>query len=602
MSDYQKRRKLDYQDRRKKGAATRRAAGNASRASARKGSGTKKGITVKKGTVTKGHNFNVQTESGMRHVDSLTPPKNLRSPDNSITAAPTQQSITNPAYDPSGKRIPTPTDPLTNPTAPTVANLERMKAEQAQAAVQESPSPLPSDPAAPTAGDEGLWGGRSIEPDNQRLDLNPMNLIPGFKDFSQGIGQGFFGRAQDKAGRDIQTSSTGRQIGFAVGNVLSIGLGEGLFEAMGYTAKTFRATSSASKLKLLREWQVKLAKQFGKLDEGVDVSKGANLDDWVVGKENQQRLIGELNELEKATTVLEGHVKQIQDTFAAGKAAVKAGAPEADNIFFKVAQFVERELPAVGNAGDEALQAAQAGRVAVNTATKKKQLSLIERMMGMKGKTLAWASAAVATIASWGWTGHLLIDNVIGGFDIQIRDARIAGDMETSAMVQAAKEDFLDFKWYDWAIYALPGVNVAKAAFVDGVIKQAPITAKATRNLLEWEMDGSGGNTPGDWSLYNQEKILAEKALFDYKSEQIKINQEETRKADLAGAKELAEFHRRNAMLQRHAAKKAVVETAAIWLELAKQKAALDDRYYEQEFGGTTSTYEPPSNLNFGLI
>jgi len=83
----------------------------------------KTGITVKQGTVTRGSNFNIQTSSGMRHIQTFGKGKSDSGEPikQSITAAPTQLSVTNPSYDSYGK-LKNPTDPLTNPMAPTVAN------------------------------------------------------------------------------------------------------------------------------------------------------------------------------------------------------------------------------------------------------------------------------------------------------------------------------------------------------------------------------------------------------------------------------------------------------------------------------------------------
>ena len=242
-----------------------------------------------------------------------------------------------------------------------------------------------------------------------------------------------------------------------------------------------------------------------------------------------------------------------------------------------------------------------ASAMAVNSVTTKATSSVVAKLLKRYGKPAALVGAITATVGSIAWNGHLKLDNLIGGYNIAIGDAFRSGNNEEGLIAVEAMEQYLDQSLWEKIIDFIPGINVAKTTYVDGIsqgIFQKDIYKKMIENAIfqeeNEESEADYYQRVNDERRAEELKQREEDALYYAEiARQQAAAKEAERAADAKYyAKILADREKEQARKQK--------EQDDYWSAYWRTRDEL-----KTDTGPTSSgksTYEPPSNLKFGLL
>lgn len=238
-------------------------------------------------------------------------------------------------------------------------------------------------------------------------------------------------------------------------------------------------------------------------------------------------------------------------------------------------------------------QAAQElAKVAPNFWSNKIITDLVKKAILTKGGrvlTLKVATGIAGTLMIYAWNGHLKLDNVIGGYKLQIYNAYDSGNPELANQLIEEADQYLDPSIYEQVLDWIPGINILKTTLFDGI--------KETRTGFDSykQMIADAPQIMADEAKYYDD--LAAK-----RAEDKKIAEEES-----VARWEAAMERSRQADLAANEAKSARIKKDAderrkLDLELAKEKDKLFDDFESEVSKFDPTAFGTPSALNFGLI
>jgi len=202
-----------------------------------------------------------------------------------------------------------------------------------------------------------------------------------------------------------------------------------------------------------------------------------------------------------------------------------------------------------------------------------------------------------ASIYSYPWNAHLQIDNLLPTLQMTARDLEDRGYRNESAEIREMIDDVLDPTWEKKILNNLPLWNVIKTKI--DTFKVARISNRAYKAVNE-DLNISGGLTPEDikWDEREAAAIAREEERYRKRVEEedarYKRINDERQAAEDANFKARAEYFEEREKERREYEEARTAERDAYYAALR------EIRKYEEE--KSVRTYEPPSQLNFGLI
>ena len=234
--------------------------------------------------------------------------------------------------------------------------------------------------------------------------------------------------------------------------------------------------------------------------------------------------------------------------------------------------------------------AQEVAKVAPNSWSQKVIETLVKKAFLTKGGQISLVKVTgiiAATVGTYAWNGHLKLDNVIGGYKLQIYNAYKAGNDELALQLIEEADEYLNPTWYEAAIDWIPGPNIIKTTFFDGLKETR--TGFASYKQLIRDAPEIMADEAAYWDGIEADRT-AQKVKDDEDSiARYEASQERSRQAAAEADKEKSDRIKKDAEERRR-----------LDLELAIEKDKLYDDYVSE--GSKFIPYDPPSALNFGLI
>lgn len=249
----------------------------------------------------------------------------------------------------------------------------------------------------------------------------------------------------------------------------------------------------------------------------------------------------------------------------------------------------------IGRVAPEAFDWSAGSSFANNPVTERAVTSAVGKLVNQMKKPKVLAPLIIGGITSvimtHAWDGHLTFDNLIGGYDILIKDAIRNGNFDDAQLAIDGLTETTDRSLLDKIISWIPGINVAETTLNDG-IKQGSLAADVYQDMLNNAKNNADSTGSGGFFDYND--YLAKKSAFE----------EEQRVANEDYWNSVQENWIRAKNEQRAADEK-------YWAEQLKKRAAYEDEqrrlnqeYWEEYMKKWSEMKEAttPSNLKFGLL